>query len=130
ARGNRPREPGDVEHGEGNGFAPGQRVADTTVKRVGTIFRETDDVRARLDARQLAGQYRNSGTGHHDRKPHEDADVEALLERRECHRARRYEEPEDPDRPVIEPVRDLVALANGAVRRAFDASGVTESLLV
>src|SRR5262249_24122648 len=44
----------DVEHGVCNQSAPGERVADATIKRVRLVLGEADDVRPRLDAGQPA----------------------------------------------------------------------------
>ena len=47
-----------------------------------------------------------------DREPHDHASVETPLEEIEHERARRNEEHEDPDWPVIEAVVELVAMAD------------------
>ena len=90
-------------------LAPGQRVADAAIERVRQILSEADDVRRRLDARQAAAQ---SGDGradsdHGEPQPH--PPVESVLEQIEGQRTWRDEEHEDPDRPVIESVIELVA---------------------
>ena len=59
----------------------------------------------------------------HGAKPERHARVEAALEQIERQRARRDEEDEDPDRPVIEPVIELVALADLALGSVLDGYG-------
>ena len=49
--------------------------------------------------------------------------IEAVLEQIERQRAGRDEEHEDPDRPVVEPVIELVALANLAFGGVLDGNG-------
>ena len=58
------------------------------------------------------------------------ARVEAVLEQVEGQRPGRDEEHEDPDRPVRQPVPDLVALADAAIARQLDAAGVAELTFV
>ena len=51
---------GDVEHRKRHDLAPGRRVADPPVQRIGPIFGEADDVGRRLAARELAEAGRRS----------------------------------------------------------------------
>jgi hypothetical protein len=53
-----------------------------------------------------------------------------VLEQRERHRTRRDEEDENPDRPVIQPIRNLVALADAAIGGELDAARMAVHLLV
>ena len=56
--------------------------------------------------------------------------VEPVLEEVERHRTGRDEEHEDPDRPVREPVADLVARADAPVAGQLDAPGMPDGLFV
>ena len=93
-------------------LAPGERVADAAVERIRPILGEPDDVRLGLHAGQAAAQAGDAGAEHHDAEPQRHPPVEAALEQIERQRTWRDEEHEDPDRPVIEPVIELVALAD------------------
>ena len=107
------------------------RVADAAVERVRAILGEADDVGPRLDARQLAQAARRCPVpSRTTRHPRRHPGVEPLLEQREGHRAGGDEEDEDPDRPVVQPIADLVALADLAVRRQLDAARVAVGLFV
>ena len=108
-------QPGDVQHREGDHLAPGERVADAAIQRVRTILGEPDDVGARLDARQPAAKPGDAGADQHGAEPQRHARVEAACEQIEGQRPGRDEEHQDPDRPVREPVTDLVALADRAI---------------
>ena len=105
-------EAGDVQHGEGDHLAPGERVADAAVERVRPILGEADDVGLRLHAGQPAAQPGDAGADEDGAEPERHPRVEAALEQVEGERTGRDEEHEDPDRPVIEPVIELVALAD------------------
>src|SRR5438552_9249157 len=111
---------GYVQHGERDHFTPRKRVADAAIERVRAIFGEPDDVRLRLDAGQPSAQTRDARADEHDAEPQGHPRVEAALEQIERQRARRDEEDENPDRPVVEPVVKLVAFANLAVRCVLD----------
>src|SRR5262249_62396244 len=113
--GNRDHQPGDVQHGERDHFAPRERVADASVERVRAILGEADDVRPRLDAGQPAAQSRDRRADEHSAEPQRYPRAEAALEQIEGERTGRDEENEDPDRPVIEPVIQLVAIADLAL---------------
>ena len=89
--------------------APRKRVADASVQRVRPVFGEADDVGRRLDTRQLAEVPRNPGAGQHDAQPRGHAPVEAVREQVEGEGPGRKEERPDPDRPVVQPIADLVA---------------------
>ena len=126
ARRDRPDQPRDVQHREGDDRAPRERVADATVERIGTILGEPDDVRRRLHAGELPEQARRARRTEHDTEPGGHAPVEALREQVERERARRDEERPDPDRPVVQPVAGLVAGAELAFRVELDALGVAD----
>ena len=123
-------EAGGVQHRKGDHLAPRQRVAHPAVQRVGPILGEAEDVRGGLDAWQLAAQPRDAGAGEHDRQPARHSPIESALEQVEGQRPRRDEEDPDPDRPVREPVGDLVAGAEASVRRQLDPAGVAEGAFV
>ena len=103
-------QPGDVQHRKRHHFAPGGRVADPAIERIGTILGKPDDVRGRLAARQPATHAGDASGQQDHRQPCRHARVEPALEQIERQRTRRNEEHEDPDRPVIEPVVQLVAV--------------------
>src|SRR5207244_5759519 len=105
----------DVQDREGDDLAPRKGVANPPVERVRTVFGEPDDVRLRLDARQPPPQAGDSRPDEHRAEPEDQAPVEAALEQIEGERPGRDEKHEDPDRPVIEPVVELVAFANPAL---------------
>ena len=65
----------------------------------------------------------DAGADEHGAEPQRHPRVEAALEQIEGQRARRDEEHEDPDRPVIESVIELVALADLALGRVLDGYG-------
>ena len=123
-------EPGDVQHGEGDDLAPGQRVADAAVERVRTIFSKSDDVGTGLDAGQAAKQAGNAGTDENGQQPQRHPPVEPVREQVECQRPGRDEEHEDPDRPVRQSVIDLVPFPDAAVCRELDTLRVTVPALV
>ena len=103
---------GGVEQREGHHFAPGGGVADAPVQRVRPVLGEADDVGRRLASGQAAAQPGNAGPQQDEPKPHRHAAVEAVREEVEGERPRRDEEDENPDRPVIETVVELIALPN------------------
>ena len=72
---------------------------------------------------QRAPETGDAGADQHGAEPQRHARVEAALEQIEGERTGRDEEHEDPDRPVIEPVIELVALADLAVGGVFDGDG-------
>ena len=88
------------------------RVTDAAIERVGAIFGETNDVGSRLAAGQLPKQACDAGANQNNAQPRQQALVETALEQIEGERARRDEEHENPDRPVIEAVMQLVANAD------------------
>src|SRR5215470_17398565 len=115
-------EAGDIQHGERNHFTPGECVADAAIQRIGTILREPDDVRLRLDSREPAAQSGDAGPNQHRAEPQRHPRVETVLEQVERQRPGRDEENENPDRPVVEPVIKLVAFANLALRCVLDGN--------
>ena len=66
----------------------------------------------------------DAGADQHGAEPQRHARVEPALEQIEGQRPGRDEEDEDPDRPVVEPVIELVALADLALRGVFDRDSV------
>ena len=56
--------------------------------------------------------------------------VEAVIEEIEGQGPRCDEEHEDPDRPVRQPVSDLVPLSDAAVARQLDPAGVAKLTLI
>ena len=111
-------------------LAPRERVADAAVERVRTILGEADDVRTRLDARQLAAQTGDAGADEHRPEPQRHPRIEPAIEQVERQWAGRDEEHPDPDRPVREPITDLVPFADRPVGGKLDASGVPERAFV
>ena len=118
-------EAGDVQQRERDRLAPGQRVADAAIERVRAIFGEADDVGPGLDAGQAAEQAGDAGAEQDDREPERHPAVEPALEQIERQRPGRDEEHEDPDRPVRQPVVDLVPLPDAAIARELDPLRVT-----
>src|ERR1700674_4506790 len=110
----------DVQDRERDDLAPRKRVTDAPVERIGSVFGEPDDVRLWLDARQPPAQAGKSRSDHDGAKPQRHTRVESSLEQIEGERPRRDEEHEDPDRPVIESIVQLVALADSALGCIFD----------
>ena len=130
ARDDRPHQAGDVQHRERDDRAPRERVADAPIERVRLVLGEADDVRRGLDARQLPEQARDAGAGEHDAQPRRHAPVEAVREQIERERPGRDEEGPDPDRPVVQAIADLVALADLPIRRALHQARVPDLLVV
>jgi hypothetical protein len=121
---------GDVEHREGDHLTPGQRVTDSAVQRIRTVFREPDDVRRRLDAGQTPAQAGDPRAGQDHAEPERHAAVEPSLEQIERQRTGRDEEHPDPDRPVRQTVAEFVARPDGAIGRELDAPRVSDLLLI
>src|SRR6266446_10117048 len=113
-------EAGDVQDRERDDLAPRKRVADASVERIGPVFGEPDDVRLWLDAWQAPAQAGESRSDHDGAEPQGHTRVESPFEQIEGERPRRDEEHEDPDRPVIESIVELVALADAALSCVFD----------
>ena len=105
-------------------FTPGRRVADSSVERIGSIFGESNDVRPRLTSRELPVQTGDPGADEDDSQPCHHARVETTLEEIEHQRPWRDEKDEDPDRPVIEPVMELVAVPDLAFGIELDEERV------
>ena len=112
--------PTDVEHRERHHLAPGDRVADAAVKRVGPVLREPDDVGRRLAPGQPAAQPDIPVTATTAPSHDHHAGVEPPLEQVERERPRRDEKDENPDRPVVDAVVGLVAGADAAVVGELD----------
>ena len=78
---------------------------------------ETDKINATVEAPEdgvlggIAAQPGDAGHEHHDPQPGGHAPVEAALEQVERQRGGDDEADPDPDRPVRQPIADLVALA-------------------
>ncbi len=119
-----PHETGDVQHGERDHFAPRERVADAPIQRIRPILGEANDVRLGFDARQAAAETGNAGPQQDGAEPECHAGVEPALEQIEGERAWRDEEDKNPDRPVIEPVVELVVLADSPLRGVLDGDSV------
>src|SRR5262249_46340052 len=123
-RRDRDEEPDDVQERESDRLAPRKGVADAAIQRVWTILRETDDVGLRLDAGQTAAKAGDPGPDEHDAEPRRHARVESALEEIERQRARRDEEHENPDGPVVEAVIELVAFSDLPLGGVLDGDGV------
>ena len=121
-------EAGDVQHRERDDLSPRGRVADAAIQRVRAILGEANDVRPRLAARQTAAQAGDRRADQHHTQPDEQARIEAALEEIERQRPWRDEEHENPDRPVIEPVVQLVPVTNLPIDVALDVEGVCGEL--
>ncbi len=76
---------------------------------------KAEDVRLRLDTRKPAAQPGDARANQDGEQPPLHPRVEAVLEQVERQRTRRNEENENPERPVIEPVVELVAVADFAL---------------
>ncbi len=129
ARRDRHDETDDIQQRERDDLTPGKRVADAPVERVGPILGEADDVRLRFDARERPAQAGDGRADQHRAQPQRHARVEAPFEQIEGERTRRDKKHENPDRPVIEPVIELVVFADLAVRVVFDRESVHGSFL-
>ena len=84
----------------------------------------------RLDARQPAAQAGDARPDEHRRQPERHPRVEAVLEEIERQRSGRDEEHPDPDRPVRQPVADLVPFPDAPIVCQLDSLGVTVLTLV
>ncbi len=73
-------------------------------------FREPNDVRPRLAARQQSQNARHTRSAHHHCKPQPHPHVHAVREQPERHRAGRQVEHSNPDRPMGNAVVDLVTV--------------------
>ncbi len=114
---------GDIQDGEADHLTPRHRVADAPVERVRAIFSEADDVGLWLDTRQRTPQSGYARPEQHRTEPQRHSRIETMFEQIEGQRTRRDEEHEYPDRPVVEPVVQLVALADLPIGRVFDRDG-------
>src|SRR4029079_1040476 len=90
--------------------APGGRVTDASIQRVRSIFSEPDDIRTRLAPGKATAKPGDWRSHQHDRQPHGQLPIESALDQIEGQRTWRDEEYKDPDRPVIEPVIQLVSV--------------------
>ena len=124
----RVEQPAGIEHRKGDHFAPRRRVADAPIQRVRTIFGEADDVRRRLAAGQLAEEPGDASAEQHHAEPCQETRVEAALEQIERQRSGRDEEDEDPDRPVVDAVIQLVARPDLAFGVELDVQRVRSNL--
>ena len=114
---------------ERDDFSPCRRVTHAAIERVRSILGEPDDVRSRLASGQTAAEAGDGGSDDDNAEPREEVSIEAALEQVERQRPGRDEEDENPDRPVIEPVMQLVARAYLSLRRIFDGDGVLGRLV-
>ena len=124
-------QPGDVQHGKRDHLAPGERVADAAIDRVGTILGEADDVGLRLDAGKAAAQARRCPVPTSTAASQSAIRVsKPLREEIERQRPGRDEEHPNPDRPVRQPVADFVPFPDAPIARQLDSLGVTVLALV
>src|SRR5690606_28308334 len=108
----------------GHDLAPCGRVADAAIERVGPILGGADYVKRRLAAGELAPEAGNARPQQHHAQPGDEPRVEDALEEIEGEGPRRDEEYEDPDRPVVEAVIELVAAPQNALGVELDVQGV------
>jgi hypothetical protein len=122
ARHDRHDETGNIEDGKCHGRAPGERVTHAAIERIGFVLGESDDVRPRLHARQPASQSRQARSDEHESQPERHTAIETAGEQIKGERPGRDEEHPDPDRPVQEPIVELVPLSNPSIGRSLDAN--------
>src|SRR4029453_13965950 len=120
----------DVQQREGDHLTPRDRVADAPIQRIRAILGKPDDVRPGLDTGEPAAKAGDARTHQHHTQPQRHPRVEAALEKIERQRPWSDKKHKDPDRPVSQPIADLVPLANLAVARKLNTLGVPEGTLV
>ena len=108
ARNSCPRESEKVERSKGDDVAPGKRVTDTAIERIGAVFRESKDVRGGFNPGKLATDSGNACTDQDEYKPAEIPAAEAVRKQVERQRARGQKKYPDPDRPMGDAVNFLV----------------------
>ena len=120
----RHHEPGAGEHAERHDRTPGERVANPAIKRVGPILGKTDDVRTPLAPGEPASNPGYTGRDQNHTEPDRHSPIEPALEEVEGERPRHDEEDKDPDRPVTEPVIQLVPVADFTFTRQLNRDAV------
>ena len=110
----------DVQERERDHGAPGKRVADAPVERVGLVLRESDDVGLRLDPGQPSASSRDPSAEQHHAQPGADARVESTLEEIERERTGCDEKHPPPDGPMGDAIAELVTVANLAPAGELD----------
>src|SRR5262245_57147750 len=118
----RPCQSCDVQNGKGDDFAPRGRVTDAPIQRVRSIFGEANDVGARLASGKATAKPCDCGSHQYDREPYRQPSIESPLDQIERQRPWCNEEHENPDRPVIEPVIQLVSVTDLPFSIALDVN--------